>query len=294
LTSVNSSALVIDVGATKPKDGAEGYCLRVIDTSVVATTPPAYAVYIDSTANEGMAIETRAAAAKNLVLMGVAGQTDSMLYVDGTTGAGWDGATGVGQVHIVNDAAQAHVAASALYIDLAEAPIAAAEGAGIHVIQSAGSAVTDGYLVNIEAVATGGGLHVDGGYSTFDEKVTFVAGQQSSAVALTAAATNGTATPAGTTFVDVTSDSADKIIDLPTPVLGNIVYYMESSAVGYELAPQADTQYINNTLCSSAKELAIAAGSLIVAVCVVGGAAGKWYVAKITNDGDWAAGGTPD
>jgi len=253
-----------------------------------------------------MAIETRAAAAKNLVLMGVAAQTDSMLYVDGTTGAGWDGATGVGQVHIVNDGAQAHVAASALYIDLAEAPIAAAEGAGIHVIQSAGSAVTDGYLVNIEAVATGGALHVDGGISLFDEAVTmgatlavtgattFTAGQQSSAVALTAAATNGTATPAGTTFVDVTSTGANNIIDLPTPVLGNVVYYMESSAVGYELAPQADTQYINNTLCSSAKELAIAAGELIRAVCVVGGASGKWYVTQIPNTGTPTGAGTPD
>jgi len=303
---VNSSALVIDVGATKPKDGAEGYCLRVIDTSVVATTPPAYAVYIDSTANEGMAIETRAAAAKNLVLMGVAGQTDSMLYVDGTTGAGWDGATGVGQVHIKNDAAQAHVAASALYIDLAEAPIAACEGAAIHVIQSAGSAVTDGYLVNIEAVATGGALHVDGGISLFDEAVTmgatlgvtgaatFTAGVQASAVALSTAATNGTATPAGTTFVSVTSGGANEIIDLPTPVLGNVVYYMETGSTGYELAPQADTQYINNTLCSSAKELAIAGGELIRAVCVVGGSAGKWYVTQIPNTGTPTGAGTPD
>ena len=164
LTSVNSSALVIDVGATKPIDAAEGYCLRIIDTSVVATTPPAYAVYVDATANEGMAIETRAAAAKNLVLMGVAGQTDSMLHIDGGTGAGWDGADGVGMVQLNGDGAHAHANASLLNIvDATGASIASGRGTSLRIIDTT-TVGADSWVAYIDTTANDG-LLIDTGHA---------------------------------------------------------------------------------------------------------------------------------
>ena len=280
-----------------------GTALNITDTGAVAGT--SYAAYINSTNNSGLNIVTGAVDMNNLVMTGLAAQAASMVVLDGTTGTGWDGADDVGMLEI-NTLIQQHTGATCMLVETEVAPIAGAEGACARFIQSGGLAVTDGYLVQIEATTLGGALHVDTGFVTFDEALTvgttlgvtgaatFTAGQQSLAVTLAAVATNGVATPAGTTFVNVTSDGADKIIDLPTPVLGNVVYYMESTATGYELAPQADTQYINNTLCGSAKELAVAAAKLVRAVCIIGGASGKWYVSLVNNDGTVSGGGTPD
>jgi len=298
LTDVASSALVIDVGATAPIDAAAGYCFRIIDTSTVATSNNSYAAYIDATANHGMAIETRAAAARNLVLVGVAAQAASMLYVDGTTGAGWEGAANIGQVHIKNDAAFDDQG-SALYIDLAEAPTAASEGAGIHVIQSAGSACTDGYLVNIEAVATGGGLHVDGGYSTFDEKVTFIAGQQSTPVARTAETVPGAGTSTigvGENNLTVTSAAADDVIVLPTPVLGDVIMMKATASTDFEVQPHANTAFINGTECTGTppKEIIVTAEDVTFAICTKAGATGTWVTFSVTSAGVVTNGVTPD
>ena len=288
LTDVLSSTLLIDVGTTKPIDAAEGYCLRIIDTSLVATSNNSYATYIDATANHGMAIETRAAAAVNLTLLGVAAQTASMLKLDGQTGAGWEGAANVGQLHIVNDSAFDDQG-SALYIDLAEAPTAASEGAGIHVIQSAGSATTDGYLVNIEAVATGGGLHVDGGYSTFDEKATFVAGSQNLAVALTATDA-GVAIPSGTSvcLIDVDGDANHRVL-LPAPIQGNMITFHTTSTDNFELSTNANTNFINGVECTGAagstKEMVVVDDAITVAICTVSGSAGKWVTYSIAVNG---------
>lgn len=232
LTSATSSALVIDVGTTKPKDAAEGYCFRIIDTSLVATTPPAYAAYIDTTANEGLGIETRAAAAKNLVLLGVQAQTDNMLHVDGSTGTGWDGANDVGMLHL-NTKVLNHAGSTALFIDHAAQPITAAEGVCARFIQSTGTARTNGYLVEIGAVATGGGLHVSGGYSTFAEKITSL-GWFSTPYDRTATdtgATTGTIA-AGASFVqanETTGDDGD-ILVLPAAVAGQHLIVLNDDA----------------------------------------------------------------
>ena len=69
---------------------------------------------------------------------------------------------------------------------------------------------------------------------------------------------------------------------------------MENTAAGYELAPQANTQYINNTLCDGTKSMAVAAAKLVRAVCIIGGAAGKWYASIVNNDGTVSGGGTPN
>lgn len=133
------------------------------------------------------------------------------------------------------------------------------------------------------------------GTSTLTGAVTATAGIQAGAVAVTAVATTGAAIPAWSTFVSVTSDNADKIVKLPTPVLWNIIYIQEASAVGFEVRPAAETQFINGTECSSGKELAMAAGVWTwVFICTVGWAAGKWTQYFIDEDGTIDAGWTPD
>lgn len=166
--------------------------------------------------------------------------------------------------------------------------------------------VTDDVTVGDDATITGdlavtgntlltGTLWVTGATSV--SSLTASVGVQSSAVARTATA-DGTGTgtiAAGTSFVSVTSDNADKIIKLPTPVLWNIIYIKEASTVGFEVRPAAETQFINGTECSSGKELAIANGAgIAVFVCTVAGTAGKWVQYYIDDDGTIDAGGTPD
>jgi hypothetical protein len=93
---------------------------------------------------------------------------------------------------------------------------------------------------------------------------------QSTAVAITAAATNGTPIPSWSTFVSVTSGNAAHIVDLPTPVLWNIIYVKEVWTTWFEIAPAANTQFINGTECTWTKSLAIANWAWIaVFMCTV-------------------------
>lgn len=119
---------------------------------------------------------------------------------------------------------------------------------------------------------------------------------QSTAVARTAT-TDGLTTgiiPAGATFIDVTSSGNTKIISLPTPVLGNIIYMQENAGNAFNVIPAARTQYINGTLVDGSKKLAIAGGAgTAVFTCTVGWANGKWTQYYIDDDGTIDAGGTP-
>jgi len=76
----------------------------------------------------------------------------------------------------LNSLIQNHTGSTLLFIDSAAAPIAAAQGACARFIQSAGAAVTNGYLVEISATTTGGALNVASGFSTFAEQATFTGG----------------------------------------------------------------------------------------------------------------------
>lgn len=117
---------------------------------------------------------------------------------------------------------------------------------------------------------------------------------QSSAVAITAWET-ATAIPAWATFVSVTSANAAHIVKLPTPVLWNIIYVKEVGATWFEIAPAANTQYINGTLCDVAKSLTIANWAWVaVFICTVWWAAGKWVQYYIDDDWTIDAGWTPD
>ena len=133
--------------------------------------------------------------------------------------------------------------------------------------------------------------------STLTGAVTATRGVQSSAVAVEATETWATTgiIPAGTTFASVTSGNVAHIVKLPTPVLWNILYIKEVGANGFEIMPQANTQYINGTLCDVAKSLAMAGNTgVAVFVCVVGGTAWKWVQYWIDDDGTIDSGGTPD
>jgi hypothetical protein len=125
--------------------------------------------------------------------------------------------------------------------------------------------------------------------------VNALGGVQPTAVAVTATATNWAPIPAGSTFVSVTSSNIAHIVDLPTPVLWNIIYIKEVGTTGFELAPAANTQFINGTECTVAKSLLIAGGTgVVVCVCVVWWAAWKWTIYYLDDDGTVDAGWTPD
>lgn len=81
-------------------------------------------------------------------------------------------------------------------------------------------------------------------------------------------ATTGTIADAGMIqFVTVTSANADHIIVLPTPTPGTIVI-LANGATGYELRSSAPTTVlINNGTGGAAVESAIAASTMVIAVC---------------------------
>lgn len=86
--------------------------------------------------------------------------------------------------------------------------------------------------------------------------------------AVTATATTGTAiADAGMIqFVTVTSDNADKIVILPTPTPGTIVI-LRNGATGYELRSSAPGTVAINGGAGAAAESAIAANTMVIAVC---------------------------
>ena len=99
-----------------------------------------------------------------------------------------------------------------------------------------------------------------------------VAGQ----VAYTSAARTATAAPGGTTgviadagmlqFVTVTSDDANKVVTLPTPTPGTIVI-LANGGTGYELRTSAPATVALNGGSGANAESAIAANTLVVAIC---------------------------
>lgn len=67
-------------------------------------------------------------------------------------------------------------------------------------------------------------------------------------------------------FVTVTSDSAAKIITLPTPTPGAIVI-LRNGATGYELRSSAPATVAINGGTAANAESAIAANTMVIAVC---------------------------
>lgn len=93
-------------------------------------------------------------------------------------------------------------------------------------------------------------------------------------------ATTGTIS-AGVTHVVVTSDSADKIIILPAPVLGLVVTIINGTT-GYELRSSAPATIGINGGVGAAAESAIAASMINVLTCV---SATAWIGSSLTAAG---------
>jgi len=79
--------------------------------------------------------------------------------------------------------------------------------------------------------------------------------------------TTGTIAAAGLLqFVAVTSDDANKIIILPTPTPGTLVI-LRNGATGYELRSSAPATIVINGGAGANAESAIAASTMVIAVC---------------------------
>jgi hypothetical protein len=92
-----------------------GSCAYFVEDGVASGE--SYAVGISSTNNNGLSIITGAVGCKNLVLSGIQGQTDNMLYIDGSTGTGWVGDADVAMLQLKTDGTLANAAASMCILD---------------------------------------------------------------------------------------------------------------------------------------------------------------------------------
>jgi len=146
--------------------------------------------------------------------------------------------------------------------------------------------LTDGGTV-VGAVALSSTLGVDG-VSTLTGAVTATAGMQAAAVAVVATA-DGTGTgtiPAGTSVASVACGAAARIVILPAPVIGNIIYLIETATTGYELRSSAPATIGINGGTASAGESAVA-GAITYTRCVCVSAT-NWICNTFDADGDEA------
>jgi hypothetical protein len=93
-------------------------------------------------------------------------------------------------------------------------------------------------------------------------------GLQVDAIARTATA-DGTGTgaiPSGASFVTVTCDTATKIITLPPPVVGHVIW-LRNGATGYELRSSDPATIAINGGTGASAESAVGANVLVRAVC---------------------------
>lgn len=72
--------------------------------------------------------------------------------------------------------------------------------------------------------------------------------------------------PLGAAFVTVTSAGVNNIVTLPAPVVGQIII-LRNGATGYELRTSAPTTIAINGGTGASAESAIAASTMVIAVC---------------------------
>ena len=271
-----SSSLNITTGTSAAIANGRGSGIRIVDTQTAGDDH--WVAYIDTTNNDGLLITTGAVTDINLKLTGIQAQTNSMMIIDGSTGTGWDGADDVGMLQLTSDSAHVHAGATMLRVANSAQSIASAQGT-LARFENTGTARAGAVMVEVVAKdATECALNVGSGYSTFAHKATFTAGQQSLAVARTATdAGDGDAVIAdGTTYVEVTSGGANKLITLPTPTPGTIVW-LYNAATGYELRSSAPSTVAINGGTGATAEAAVPATYLVRCVCT---SATKWVANK--------------
>jgi hypothetical protein len=268
----DATAVEIEVAATQPAlavngitkiNGQDAAGATLFQVAGVGASGDADAMSISNT-GAGVCLQVTPGEADTggIEITGLAASTVSNLLVDGATN-NFSGADNIGMVHIKGDSALADAGASLLQVrnDTGQ-PIAAAEGFLARFVDT-GTARTDAYAVEIEVTATTGGLY-SSGHATFEK------GAQVLSQSVTAT-TNGLTTgliPDHASFVTVTSDSADKVVVLPTWVIGHVIR-IYVPATGAELQTlDASNDTINGVDCDGSNEMAMAAGSIYHLECV--------------------------
>ena len=133
------------------------------------------------------------------------------------------------------------------------------------------------YAVKINATGSAEALHVDAGTVLFDETLTVtgtttLTGAATATLGIHTTATARTVTAdglttgiiaAGTGVVAVTSDDANKILTLPTAVVGNTIWVF-AGATGFEVRTPANTTSL--FVCTGADEWILANWTTLGAV----------------------------
>jgi len=133
-----------------------------------------YAVGIKSTGGNALNVETAATDTINLNVIGITGQTESMIKLNGGTGAdGWIGADTNGMIEIdMNDANLAHVNSSGLAITFSGVPQNASRGHCLRIVDTSNSGGATGYAVYVSANdAENEAMLIDSGKLDVDEEV---------------------------------------------------------------------------------------------------------------------------
>lgn len=177
MADAGASLLYVTTSGTKIIASAEGFLARFVDTATVSDTPPAYAVQISSTNNFGLNIVTGVATATNLTMSGVVDQSVAMINVVGTTGNGWNGASGVGMVNIAGKGAHGDAAAPLLHLsDVTGASIASGRGTCLRITDST-TVGSDSWVAYINTTKNDGLLINTGDAAGINLKLTGLAAQ---------------------------------------------------------------------------------------------------------------------
>lgn len=156
---------------------------------------------------------------------------------------------------------------------------------------AAAASSTTTYALHIDATHDNiEGLHVDSGKVVIDEGLGLGNWTVEARTVTVAGATTGTISD-DINFVTVTSDDANKILILPAPTPGKIVWIQGHATVAFELRTSDPTNIELNNVKGAGKELVVAADTTLMCVCL---SATQWIAMKWDNAGAPAGGGTPD
>lgn len=277
----DTNGSLILTGATQTITGIDSggnlLTLTGIDTTLDSDTM----VITHSGSGDALSILCNEADGVALNCVGATSQVTSIVKIDGATGT-WLGATGVGMLHLTNDGTPAHANATLLRIAQSGTNASGQRGICASLEDSSSSGGGTEYALYI-ASTNNEALHVDAGIVKIDEHL-LTAG-----VILNDTARTVTAAPGGTTgviadgtgFVTVTSSDGNKVLTLPTPTPGTIVW-VAANATGYELRSDTPGSVAINGGTGASAESAVSSGVSIRCVCM---SATTWICTQFAANG---------
>ena len=150
---------------------------------------------------------------------------------------------------------------------------------------------TTTYALHIDATHDNiEGLHVDSGKVVIDEGLGLGNWTVEARTVTADGSTTGTISD-DVNFVVVTSDDANKILILPAPTPGKIVWIKAHATVACELRTSDPETIELNNVSGAGKELVVAADTSLMCVCL---SATQWIAMAWSNVGAPTGGGTPD